>query len=156
MSRLKDISSELITAIIGEDLLFFALLGKDMEQAMAHPLPGTVPSNGSQERFPGTAPPRNCSQGGIYAFAKMPQPQNREYIYGMHVITNMITPTTMMKIKVESINKLKNIKQDIQYKIYEKRGRPARLSYNDIIDYMLDRADIPKMANDIYRKKLNK
>ena len=68
----------------------------------------------------------------------------------------MITPTTMMKIKVESINKLKNIKQDIQYKIYEKRGRPARLSYNDIIDYMLDRADIPKMANDIYRKKLNK
>ena len=92
----------------------------------------------------------------LESYVSETRPQNREYIYGMHVITSMETPTSMMKIKVDSINKLRDVQHDIVHQIYERRGKAMHVSYNDIIAYMLDHTDTSRMVNDIYRKKLNK
>ena len=65
----------------------------------------------------------------------------------------METPTTILKIRMDSLQKMKNVQQEIVGRIYA-RGKTTRVSYNDILVYMLNKTDLSQMADDIYREKI--
>jgi len=64
----------------------------------------------------------------------------------------MVTPTSVICVRNKSLFKLQRMQSKIRERLVEK-NQTARISYTDLVDYLLERVDENEVIDAVFQRK---